>query len=370
MEKFGDTHFIFAIGAGAVTRRKMLALAGTAVLAMTMQSAVMAGGLDKSDIQLVTVIQTNTNPYMLQWAAGSQAFADSVGLPLKTIVSNGDSQQQLAQIQATIAAGKKVVVTINPINSADVPAIVKAVTRSGGFITTQWNKPEGYNPWDVSPNYVAHLTYDGYSAGKWTGKSLFTAMGGKGGIIAFKGVLDSPPSKQRYDGMNEALKDFPDVKILDTQAAGWDRQKAYDITKTLLTKYGDQIKGVWAASDSMTLGAYAAFQDAGRVGEVKFSGNDNTEEALKLIDSGPNFIDTYSSDGYYNGALGLAMAYDAAIGKLDVSKLTHEQRAGNYSQFGVDKSNVKQQLKPPTGDEIMAEVKKGLFARFVGPELK
>ena len=32
--------------------------------------------------------------------------------------------------------------------------------------------------------------------------------------------------------------------------------------------------------------------------------------------------------------------------------------------------NVKQQLKPPTGDEIMAEVNKGLFARFVGPELK
>lgn len=34
--------------------------------------------LDKDDIQLVTVIQTSTNPYMLQWAAGSQAYAESV----------------------------------------------------------------------------------------------------------------------------------------------------------------------------------------------------------------------------------------------------------------------------------------------------
>ncbi|WMY11801.1 sugar ABC transporter substrate-binding protein [Paraburkholderia phenoliruptrix] len=352
------------------TRRAILKSVGIAVLLGISPGIGFAAGLSKNDIQLVTVIQTNTNPYMLQWAAGSQAFADSVGLPLKTIVSNGDSQQQLAQIQATIAAGKKVVLTINPINSADVPAIVKAVTRSGGYITTQWNKPADYNPWDVSANYVAHLTYDGYSAGRWTGKALFTAMGGKGGFIAFKGVLDSPPSKQRYDGMMAALKEFPNIKLLDTQSAGWDRQKAYDITKTLITKYGDQIKGVWAASDSMTLGAYAAFQESGRLGDVKFSGNDNTEEALKLIASGSNFADTYSSDGYYNGALGLAMAYKAAIGELDVSKMSHDQRDGNYKQFGVDKSNVQSQLTAPTPQQIMSEVNKGLFNRLVGPELK
>lgn len=342
----------------------------TVLAAFSVITSVHAETLKKEDIQLVTVIQTNTNPYMLQWAAGSKAFADSVGLPLKTIVANGDSQQQLAQIQATIAAGKKVVLTINPINSADIPAIVKAVTRSGGFLTTQWNKPESYNPWDVSPNWVAHLTYDGLTAGRWTSKNLFDAMGKEGGIIAFKGILDSPPAKQRYEGMTQTLREYKDIKLLDTQSAGWDRQKAYDITKTLITKYGDQIKGVWAASDSMALGAYAAFSDAGRLGNVKFSGNDNTQEAQKLISSGKNFVNTYSSDGYYNGALGLAMAYAAATGELNVEKLTHDQRDGNYKQFGVDKTNVESQLKTPTEEEIMAEVNKGLFARLIGPEIK
>jgi ribose transport system substrate-binding protein len=128
------------------------------------------------------------------------------------------------------------------------------------------------------------LTYDSYSAGRWTGKALFAAMGGKGGFIAFKGVLDSPPSKQRYDGMMETLKEFlkefPGIKLLDTQSAGWDRQKAYDIAKTLMTKYGDKIKGVWAASDSMTLGSYAAFCDSGRLDDVKFSDNDNTPTSV------------------------------------------------------------------------------------------
>jgi ribose transport system substrate-binding protein len=341
-------------------------LALTGCVSKTGGAAASQEPLSKEDIQLVTVVQTSTNPYMLQWAKGSEAFAASVGLPLKTIVANGDSQQQLSQIQATIAAGKKVVLTINPINSADVPAIVKAVKDSGGFITTQWNKPEDYEPKNVGPNYVAHLTYDGYSAGTWTSKRLFDAMGGEGGFVAFKGVLDSPASQQRYAGMETTLKDYPNIKLLDTQAAGWDRQTAFEQTQSLITKYGTNLKGVWAASDSMSLGAFAALEQAGMADKVKISGNDGTEEALQLIKNGGSFVNTYSSDGYYNGALGLAMAYEAATGKLDVNSLSDDQRDGNYSQYGIDKSNVDQYLAPPTNDQIMAEVNKGLFDRLIG----
>lgn len=323
----------------------------------------------KGDIQLVTVIQSSTNPYMLQWAKGSKAYADSVGLPLKTIVANGDSQQQLSQIEATIAAGKKVVMTINPINSADVPAIVRAVVASGGYITTQWNKPADYKPWDLGPHYVAHTTYDGYSAGYATATHLFEQMGGKGGVIAFKGVLDSPPSIQRYKGMLKALKKFPGIKLLDTQSADWDRRKARDLTQNLSAKYGGKIKGVWTASDSMALGALSALQQAGRAKDVKISGNDGTGEAVKLINSGGPFVGTYTSDGYYNGALGLAMAYEAATGKLDVSKLSHEQRDGNYQQFAIDKSNSRKYLTEPSPRHIVNEVDKGLFNRLVGPEI-
>lgn len=366
-----------AISAGRTLRRATKISAALLLASVLLTGCITKVGgsgttqevISKNDIQLVTVIQTSTNPYMLQWADGSQAFADSVGLPLKTIVANGDSQQQLSQIQATIAAGKKVVLTINPINSADVPAIVKAVTRSGGYLTTQWNKPADYVPQAIGPNYVAHLTYDGYSAGYWTGKKLFEAMGGQGGVVAFKGQLDSPPSQQRYAGMEKALAEFPGITLLDTQAAGWDRQTAFDQTQSLITKHGSELQGVWAASDSMTLGALAALEQAGKASSVKVSGNDGTGEALERIDAGDTFVDTYTSDGYYNGALGLAMAYEAALGELDVATLTQEQRSGNYAQFGIDKSNVADYLTRPADDAIIAEVNKGLFARLVGPEL-
>ena len=325
--------------------------------------------LTPDDIQLVTVIQSSSNEYMLDWAKGSEAFAKSVGLPLKTIVSNGDSQQQLSQIQATIASGKKVVVNINPISSADVPAIVKAVTASGGYIVTQWQKPADYFPWNVGPGYVAAMTYDGVGPGYDTAKALFDAMGGTGGVVAFQGILDSPPAQQRYEGFHQALAEYPGITLLDTQTAGWDRQKAFDITQNMITKYGDQLAGVWSASDSMALGALSALDQAGRASTVKMSGVDGTAEAVKQINEGENYVISYTSDPYYNGAVGLAMAYEAAIGKLDVASLTHEQRDGVYSQSFVDKQNSAEYLQAPTPEEIMSEVDKGVFERLIGPNV-
>lgn len=355
----------------SITRRQLIQ-GGAGLAAVAGLSSLFSGqafAASKNDFQMASVVVSNTNPYMLDLARGAKMFADSVGIPYKAISANGDSQQQLSQIQATIATGKKLLLTICAVNSADIPAIVRAVSQSAGFVTTHWNKPKAFEPWNAGNNYVAHLAYDGYSGGYWTATQLFRAMGGKGGVVAFKGRLDAVPTQERYQGLLRALKEFPNIKLLDTQVANWERQQAYDITKTLLTKYGSQLSGVWAASDSMASGAYAAAEQSGVLERIKFTGNDGSEECLKLIAAGPSFVASYTSDGVYNGALGLAMAYAAAMGQLDVAKLTHAQRDGNYKQFGIDKANVGTFQKPVTQAEIVAEVNKGLFARHLGPAL-
>lgn len=350
-----------------VNRRDFLRGTAGITAALAAQGLMPTRGYAAEEIQLASVVVSTTNAYMLDLARGAEMFAASVGLPFKSIDANGDSQQQLSQIQATIAAGKKLVLTICAVNSADIPSIVRAVSRSGGAITTHWNKPKAYHPWDAPDNYVAHFAYDGVTCGKWIATELFKAMGGKGGVIAFKGRLDAVPAQQRYEGLLLALKDFPEIKLLDTQVANWERQQAFDITKTMLTKYGDEMTGVWSASDSMATGAYAAVEQAGKLANVKFVGVDANPEVLKLIDGGSSFVSTYTSDGVYNGAVGLALAYAAATGKVDPKSLTHEQREGDYRQVSITKENVKQYLKPATQEQVMAEVNKGYFDRLLGP---
>lgn len=342
----------------------VLAMGGVSVAAVATAEAA-----DKPDVQLVTSVINATNEYQLNWVNGSQAFADSVGLPLKVVNSNGDSSQEISQIRAIIAAGKKVVVTVNPVASADVPAIVKAVCQAGGFVVTQWNKPEKFPVKKQGDCYVAHIGFDGFAAGEFTASKLFEAMGGKGGVIALRGVLDSTADQQRWEGFQRALKKYPDIKLLDAQAANWDQQQGYAAARTLVAKFGGDVKGVWGASDSMTLGAVSAINAEG-MKDVKFAGIDGVSQAIDMIKSGDTYVATWASDPWYSGAIGLSIGYEAAAGKIEVAKLTDEQRDGTYRQAGVDKSNVANYEKPPAADQIVKEVAKGPFDRLTGPAIK
>lgn len=349
-----------------------LAAVSLTVLVAGCTTTANAGGGDderepiaSDDIVLVTSIITTANEYQLNSADGSQAFADSVGVPLEVVNSNGDSQQEISQVQALMTTGKTAVVLVNPVSSADVPAIVDAATASGAFVATQWNKPDEYVVADHDA-YVTHMGFDGIEAGEYIATELFEAMGGKGNIIALQGVLDSTAGQQRFAGLQRALEKYPDITLLEDQAANWDQQQGYSVTQSLESKYGDQIDGVWGASDSMTLGAMAALEAAGH-DDVKYVGMDGDSPAITAIQEGDNYVATWASDPWYNGAIGLAIPYWVATGELDLAEMTPEQRDGTYKQTGINADNVEDWAEPPTDDEIMAEIEEGPFARLVGP---
>lgn len=323
--------------------------------------------LNHDQLLLVTTMITATNDYMQNWAMGARAFADSVGLPIRVINSNGDSQQQYSQIQSAMATGKRLVLNLHPVASADVPAIAKSVSREGGYMVSSWNKPATAHPVDFGTGWVAHMGFDGIKAGEYTARKLFDAMNGEGGIIALKGVLDSTASKQRYEGLQAALKDYPNIELVGEDSANWDRQTAFQKTQSLLSKRRGGVGGIWTGSDSMTLGAVAAAQQAGV--NVKATGIDGLQESMRSIKNGGPIVAVWYTDGFYSGVIGLAMAYAAATGTLDVAAMSAEQREGTYRQVGVDAANVDQYLNPPTASDLMAEVDKGLFARLVGPPL-
>ncbi|MGW6309014.1 hypothetical protein [Streptomyces niveus] len=121
--------------------------------------------LDRSKIVLVTSVLTTANEYQLDTVKGSQAFADSVGVPLKVVNANLDSQQQNSQIQALMTTGKTAVVLINPVSTSDVPVVVGAAESASAYVVTQWNRPPDYRVQDHDALLTRGLecSYDGYA---------------------------------------------------------------------------------------------------------------------------------------------------------------------------------------------------------------
>jgi len=321
----------------------------------------------KEDIVLVEAIRSLSNPYHANWAKGGQFFADSVGMQVQVLTDEGDSQKQLAQIRSLLSGDKTVVLNVDPNTSSDTQAIVQAVKDAGGYVVTQWNKPDDLQPWDVGDNWVAHISFDGTVSGYEIAKKLFEAMGGSGGIIALQGILDNVPAKQRFAGLQKALGENPNIQLLDQQTAEWTRNKAFQVTQTLLTKHSGKVKGVWAANDDMALGALQALKAAGLQGKVPVVGIDAVPEALQSIKSGTaGYVATVSSDAFWQGGVGLALGYQAATGELKVSELEQKDRAFYGKQFVIDKSNVDQYLTPPDASAYTSDWTDP-FARNTGP---
>jgi ribose transport system substrate-binding protein len=333
-----------------------LVLAGCST-AGSAASGSQSGGTQHADpknIVLVESVRSLSNPYHAQWVKGGQMFADSIGVKLTVLTDEGDSQKQLSGIRSLANSGKTIVLNVDPNTNSDTQAIVRTVQQAGGYVVTQWNRPDTLTPWGVGNSWASHISFDGNVGGEQVSSKLFGAMGGSGGIIALQGILDNVSAKQRYAGLNKALSSNPGIHLLDQQTANWDRNQAFKVTQTLLSKYGAKVKGVWAANDDMALGAIQALTAAGMVGKVPIvSASDAVPEALQDIEGGKvGFVATVSTDAYWQGGAGLALAYYAAIGKIDVSKLTHEQRAFYGTQILVTKANVAKVMTPPTAESL------------------
>ena len=149
---------------------------------------------------------------------------------------------------------------------------------------------------------------------------------------------------ERKKGLDKALAANPNIKLLDFQVANWKSTEAFDITSGLLTRFGDEIKGIWAANDDMGTGVLEALRAEGLAGKVPVVGVDGIKAAVDAVRSG-EFACTVTSDPYWQGGMGLSLGYHAAMGTFDPSKEPPEHREFYGKALLISKENVEDYYK-------------------------
>lgn len=316
------------------------------------------------DVVLIGQVRNETNPYEKAWLDGGDAFAESVGLEQKRLTYGGDSTKQQDQISQELSSGNTECYVLNvlPNGDPDTKPIADAAADANAFLVTQWNKPADLAVTDYD-RWVSHITYDGVESGKLIAESMFEAMGGSGGIVALQGILDTGAAKDRFQGLEEALAANPDIELLDQQTANFSRSEALTVLQTLITKHGDDIKGVWTANDDMALGALEALDAAG-MSDVAVVGIDAVPEAVEAVADG-RLTATVSSDGPWQGGVGLAIGYCAAIGEIDVAALPAEHRAFFADQTLITADNAAEFAEPSV--DVAEFACDRVFDRVSGP---
>jgi ribose transport system substrate-binding protein len=214
----------------------------------------------------ITVLYPGSNAYQAKYAETAIAYAAELGLDATVMDPQGDPATQFNQIQDMASQNMDAIVVWPTSQNALIPAIREA-SRAGIPVVTS-NSPIG----EAGRRYiVGHTGPDDCAQAEQSAEMLADSLGGSGDIVVVEGTPGYSVSILRKNCfLDKMADDYPDINILASQTAEWNREKAQTVMETFLTQFGDQIDGVYAFDDGMGLGVISALQGAGKAaGEVK-----------------------------------------------------------------------------------------------------
>ena len=265
------------------------------------------------------------NPIARAVRAGAAAVAKEHGLAVTSLhpdlgrqrpaanrAGGGGAESQPSAIVLMPVDVKAMVPAVQKINAANVPLVNVGDRLTGGAT-------------------VAFVGSDDYSIALDTARTLLKAMGGKGNLVLLEGPDTIPTAAGRLRGFKDALKEFPDVKVVLSKNAMYARPVALDLLKAMLKlNPPPQIDGILAANDAMAFGAIEAFKEAKKKLPL-VAGINASKEAVDLIKAGDML-----ASGDYNGLVEGCLGAEIAIRTLRKQPVPKEVMAKTAV---VDKSN-------------------------------
>ncbi|KUM43601.1 sugar ABC transporter substrate-binding protein [Pseudomonas sp. EpS/L25] len=195
--------------------------------------------------------------------------------------AQGDVVRQLNQVQSFLAQKVDAVIVL-PVDTAATVNITRAATTAGIPLVYVNRRPDDPR----LPAGVVAVASDDLQAGQLQGQFIAKQLNGKGSIALIMGELTQNATRGRSEGLKEALKAYPGIKVVAQQNADWDRSKGMDLTSNWLTA-GTHFDAIVANNDEMAIGAAMALQQAGKAkGEVPVVGVDGLPDGQAAIKRG------------------------------------------------------------------------------------
>ncbi|HEY2230037.1 MAG TPA: sugar ABC transporter substrate-binding protein [Xanthobacteraceae bacterium] len=248
---------------------------------------------------IATLTKGQSNPIVRGVRVGSEAMAGKLGdMSMHFVPRTENSVPEQIGLADEVLRNKPDALVFSP---SDPKALLPAVEKFNAAGIAVVNVIDRLAGGDA----VAYVGNDDYDVAVVTARYLLKAMGGKGNVVMLEGPPNLPTAVARSRGFNDALKEFPDVKLLAAKSANYARPVAQQTMRDFLRGF-PQIDGVLAANDPMAIGANEALKAAGKKAQVV--GINASTEVLEFIKSG-EILASGDYNGYIQGCLGAEIAF-------------------------------------------------------------
>ena len=277
-----------------------------------------------------------------------KAQAKASGMVSKVIIANrnGGPAEQIADIRNLISAGANAII-INPSSGNALNAVIAQANARGVKVVSVDQRVTAPSAHNVTNDQVAY----GRLGALW----LFKKMGGKGNVVEMRGIAGVPADTDRHTGFQQALKKYPNIKVVKSTFMGWNFATAGKQMLDILNS-GVKVDGVWNSGADYTV--ITAFKTAGKP-LVPIVGADNNEFLHQMLVKYPTLQAAAVTNPAVIGGAGAAVAIKLLQGQKVQSwvKLTplvwsmpgsKAEIKANYSPKRAPTYSARLQIKPWT----------------------
>ena len=275
--------------------------------------------------------KNQTNPYFQMLRLGADNAAKQMNVRVTQYVpTKPDSiPDQLSQIEDVITKRPDAVVFV----PVDFKAVAPGVQKMNAAHIPVVNVTDRVEKGEI----VTFVGLDDYTVGLATARYLFKKMNGAGGIIILEGVRGVQTSSERLRGFKKALEEFPNVKLLASQPANYQRLAALTVTENLMQRTRTST-ACWRRTTRWR--SARSRRSTVRIGKCWPSGINGTKEAMDAIKAG-RLLASGDNNGFVQGCVGTM----AAIRSCESSPVPKEvvfpatsSTARNYKTYDIPDS--------------------------------
>jgi ABC-type sugar transport system substrate-binding protein len=229
--------------------------------------------------------QTETDgPWRIAETKSMQDEAAKRGYELVFTNARGDTATQVSNLEDLVAQ-RVDAIFLAPREAKGYEGPLQAAKEAGIPVFLIDRELEGPKAGD---DYVTFIGSNFIEEGKRAGEWLAKQTNGKAGIIELLGTAGSSVANDRHQGFADAIKAFPDMKIIAAQDGNFTRAQGQNVMQNLIQAHGKEITVVYAHNDEMALGAIQALKAAGmKPGkDVIVLSVDGQKSALEAINAG------------------------------------------------------------------------------------
>ena len=184
---------------------------------------------------------------------------------LKFASANDNDRLQKQQIEQFIKEGVNLLI-VSPNQIHTISSVIDKAYDAGIPVILFDRKTD-------SRKYTAFIGADNYEAGHEIGYFIGQQLEGKGNIAEICGLQASSPAIERNRGFMDALKNYPDIKVVARGYGDWIKESGVTAMDSILVQSKESFQYVFAQNDRMALGALQSIKKH-RVKGIKIVGID------------------------------------------------------------------------------------------------